>query len=411
MSTRCLLASVLIVAGCSADPSIVSQPETASTTTSSASDSVATAVPTTSIDGSDSDTAPTPTGPPEATFDVIAEVGPLTDATVDPSGEQLIVVEQRGRVIGLSEAGPVTILDLTDRTAADGERGLLGATYTADGTWLVVNLTSTTSGQEGDTVVTAFPVTDDGSVDEQGEQILLTVDQPYANHNGGDLFALEDSTLLVATGDGGSGGDPERVAHRLDQLLGKILRINTPGVDGLPADNPWIDQPDARGEIWSSGLRNPWKIDVDPLSGDLWVADVGQNLIEEISRVPANSTSVGGAGVDFGWSSFEGDAVFNDDVEPDPRTTVVAPIHVYEHGDAGCSISGGMMYRGSAIPNLWGWFVFADFCAGDIRALDPSTGEVVSLGNVTQPTAVVRGIGGEPVIVTATGQVISVGPP
>jgi glucose/arabinose dehydrogenase len=403
--------SVLVGCGAQSDESIANN--TVATTTSSAAPATSsTAVSPTVSDTTTTTPDPSPAGgKPEVALTTLAEVGPLTDAMVDPSGTNVLVVEQSGRILEIGSSDVSVIADLTGRTAADGERGLLGATFTADGEWLIVHRTSTSPGEEGDTVIEALEVRPSGEIIADAPTRLLTIDQPFANHNGGDLVALPDSSLLVSTGDGGSGGDPNRVAHRLDSLLGKILRIAPPGNALVPADNPWFDSDEALDEIWSSGLRNPWRIDVDPLTGDLWVADVGQNRFEEISVAPANGAIAGGAGADFGWSSREGDATYNDDVAPDTRTTLVEPIHVYQHGPDGCSISGGMMYRGLAVPGLWGWFLFADLCAGQLRALNPVTGEVVVLGAVSQPTAVVRGIGGEPIVVTATGDVISVGPP
>ena len=405
---RPLLAMVVLLAGCTAD--------TVDTPRSTIAPTSTVAPPTTSaVSPGDSVTTtvdPSPAkGTAEVSFNLIAELGPVTDAFVDPSGTRLLVVEQNGRILDVSGTESSVVVDLGDRTAANGERGLLGATFTSDGRWLVVNYTSTLSKEEGDTIVAAYVVGPNGVIDIANEMRLLTIEQPYANHNGGDLIALADTTLLISTGDGGSGGDPERVAHRLDNLLGKILRLSVPDENTVPLDNPWTGENDARAEIWSSGLRNPWRIDVDPITGDLWVADVGQNRFEEISVASAVGSAVGGSGVDFGWSSAEGAEAFNDDVTHDPRTQLIDPIHVYEHGRDSCSISGGMIYRGTAIPALWGWYLFADFCSGELQALSPESAEVISLGRVEQPTGVVRGLGGEPVVVSATGQVVSVGPP
>ena len=409
---RLTIAACLVVASCGPDGGALpaaTVPSTSSpvavTTTSIPVTTPATDAPTTTVD-----LAPR-AGRPEVSFQLVAQVGALTDALVDPTGTRLLVVEQAGRILDVTDGNAATLLDITDRTAAEGERGALGATFSRNGQWIIVNYTSNRDDTKGNTVVAAYPVRADGAIDPAQERVLLTVDQPYANHNGGDLITLNDGTVLVAMGDGGSGGDPDRVAHRLDSPLGKILRIDGPDVSGIADSNPFVDVDDVRADIWSSGLRNPWRIDVDPSTGDLWVADVGQNDFEEISVARAGDGIAGGAAIDFGWSTAEGNTPFNDDVSPDPRTTVVEPVHVYAHGADGCSISGGMLYRASAIESLWGWYVFADFCVGEIRALNPTTGDVVELGNVEQPTGVVRGIGGEPVIVSATGRVVSVGPP
>ncbi len=409
---RLTIAACLAIASCAPDNNALPEatvPSTASpvvvTTSSNPAATTPTDAPTTTID-----LAPR-AGQPEVALQLVTQVGALTDALTDPSGTRLLVLEQAGRLLDVTDGYAATLLDITDRTAAEGERGALGATFSRDGQWIVVDYTSNRDNDKGNTVVAAYPVRSDGTIDPAEERVLLTVDQPYANHNGGDLISLDDGTILVSMGDGGSGGDPDRVAHRLDSPLGKILRVDGPDVSGIADNNPFADADDARSEVWSSGLRNPWRIDIDPSTGDLWVADVGQNDVEEISVARADGDVAGGAAIDFGWSSVEGTTPFNVDVSPDPRTTVVEPVHVYAHGADGCSISGGMLYRGGAIHSLWGWYVFADFCVGEIRALNPTTGDVVALGKVEQPTAVVRGIGGEPVIVSATGRVVSVGPP
>ena len=343
----------------------------------------------------------------------LTPVAALTDVLADPTGTGLWIVEQRGLIRRAMGDGDPVILDITDRTAANGERGLLGAVIIDGGERLVVNYTSTLPDTDGDTVVEMFDIDAAGTVDPTSGTPLVTIQQPYANHNGGDLELLADGTILIAIGDGGSSGDPDRVAHRLDSPLGKILRLrpHTDPAQRIPADNPWVGEVDADPLVWASGLRNPWRIDVDPLTGDLWVADVGQAETEEISVVAADGTVAGGSGADFGWSAFEGDAVFNADASPDPRTRVVAPVHTYTHDDGACSITGGVVHRGATVPDLWGWYVFADHCSGRVQALDRRRGVVVDLGTVDRPTAIERGPGGEVYIATGDGEVFSVGRP
>lgn len=339
----------------------------------------------------------------------LAPVAALTDVLAAPDGSGLWLVEQRG-LIRRTGGGDQVVLDVTDRTTADGERGLLGAVLIDDGRRLVVDYTSSAT---GDTVIEMFDIAADGAVDPDTGIRLLTIGQPFANHNGGDLEALPDGTILIATGDGGSAGDPRRVAQRLDDPLGKILRLR-PGTDPtrlVPVDNPWVGAPDADPLVWASGLRNPWRIDVDPLTGDLWVADVGQAALEEVSLAEAGGAVAGGAGADFGWSAREGDDAYNSDVAPDPRAIPVDPIHTYPHADGECSITGGVVYRGTAIPDLWGWYVFADHCSGRVRALDRRRNEIVELGVVERPTAIERGPGGEVFVATGGGEVFSVGRP
>ena len=340
-------------------------------------------------------------------------VAALTDVLADPTGTGLWIVEQRGLIRRATGDGDPVILDITDRTAANGERGLLGAVIIDGGERLVVNYTSTLPDTDGDTIIEMFDLDPTGIADTASGTRLLTVEQPYANHNGGDLELLDDGTILIASGDGGSGGDPDRVAHRLDSRLGKILRLRPSGDTTalIPSDNPWIDRPDADPFVWASGLRNPWRIDVDPITGDLWVADVGQADAEEISVVDADGAHAGGSGVDFGWSAFEGDDAFNADASTDPRTLVVAPVHTYPHDGDACSITGGVVHRGSSVPDLWGWYVFADHCSGRVQALDRRRGVVVDLGIVDRPTAIERGPGGEVFVATGDGEVFSVGRP
>ena len=200
------------------------------------------------------------------------------------------------------------MLDITDLTEAAGEQGLLGLDFHPAGDRAYVNYID----GNGDTVIAEFAVGADGTFDRDSERVLMNVDQPYANHNGGDLAFGPDGMLYIGLGDGGSGGDPERRALDVGTLLGKISRIDpTPSGDQpytVPPDNPFVGTAGALGEIWSIGLRNPWKFTFDPITHDLWIADVGQNQFEEIDFVAAPTDgSVAGRGVSFGWSAFEGD--------------------------------------------------------------------------------------------------------
>lgn len=327
----------------------------------------------------------------------------VTDALAGPDGH-LWVVTQDGRILDADDDARV-VLDISERTSADGERGLLGATLDHERSVMWLHHTD----MAGDTVVTAYDLarTDTGwSAVTESRTDLVRITQPYANHNGGDLALAPDGTLLIATGDGGSANDPLRVAHDLSSPLGKVLRLET-GPDGhdniTPADNPWVDSSEPL--IFSTGLRNPWRIDIDPLNGDLWIADVGQNRREEINRVVASDGALAGSGVDFGWSSYEADLEMNGDTTAPASATTVWPIHTYDHDTSGCSISGGVVDRSTPNAGLWGWYVFADLCAGDIRALNHVTGDVITLGSVELPTSVARGPAGALVVTTATGSV------
>ena len=208
-----------------------------------------------------------------------------------------------------------------------------------DGTKAYVNFTD----NDGDTNVVEFAVDAAGGFDRESLRTVLVVEQPYDNHNGGDLAFGPDGMLYVGLGDGGAGGDPERRALNLAEVLGKMLRIDptTPSGDlgyTIPADNPFVGTEGARGEIWSIGLRNPWRYSFDPETGDLWIADVGQGSIEEINVAPATEGVDAGRGSNFGWSAFEGSQPFNDDVTAENHS---GPIFEYSHSGGRCSISGG----------------------------------------------------------------------
>jgi glucose/arabinose dehydrogenase len=280
--------------------------------------------------------------------------------TGDPS---LYIAEQDGKVRALQGSSTRDVLDLTRLTNASGEQGLLGLAFAPDGTHLYVDYTD----NKGDSNVDEYAVASDGTVDPATRRRVLFQDQPYANHNGGNLVFGPDGMLYIGFGDGGSGGDPDRRALDTKTWLGKILRIDpTPSAGKsytVPADNPFVGNADYLPEIWSLGLRNPWRFSFDPANGDVWIGDVGQGSIEEIDVVPAAQGA--GKGTNFGWSAYEGTHRFNQD-QSAPGSWM--PIYEYEHGP-GCSVTGGVVYRGSAIPALTGAYLFSDYCAGGVNAL------------------------------------------
>ncbi|MEZ5251097.1 MAG: PQQ-dependent sugar dehydrogenase [Ilumatobacteraceae bacterium] len=241
---------------------------------------------------------------------------------------------------------------------------------------------------------------------------MLTVEQPYANHNGGGVVIGPDGMLYIGMGDGGAADDPERRSLDVSSLLGKMLRIDPrPAGDqpySIPADNPFVDVPGARGEIWSVGLRNPWRFSFDAPTGDLWIADVGQNEVEEIDVAWAADGA--GRGFNFGWSAFEGTRRFNED---QPADGAIPPIHEYEHGDRGCSVSGGARSRGAAIPELAGWYVYGDYCSGELWGLeivDRGLGRVLPLAQQPEVVAVRVGPDGELWVVSIGGQIARIVP-
>lgn len=314
---------------------------------------------------------PAPTTPLRASSVTVEELGPVAaavDVATRTGDELLYVVSQTGSVSALSvSSGEISeVLTLsTDELASGGEQGLLGLTFSPNGKLAYINYTNA----DGDTEISEYEVDDKGLFNAASKRLLLTIDQPYANHNGGGIELGPDGLLYIGTGDGGAGGDPERRALNLGSLLGKMLRIDpVPDENGngysIPSDNPFVGVDGARPEIWAVGLRNPWRFSFDRATNDLWIADVGQNDWEEIDVAWAQDG--GGAGMNFGWSAFEGTHRYNEDQS---ATGVTPPVYEYRHGEMGCSISGGVLYRGEAIPALKGRYVYGDYCTGQIRAL------------------------------------------
>ncbi len=260
---------------------------------------------------------------------------------------------------------PTPVLDIGADISLGGEQGLLGLAFGPDGTKLYVDYTDTA----GNTQVDEFAMTVTGVADMASRRNLLSVTQPFSNHNGGQLAFGPDGMLYIALGDGGSGGDPFGNAQNKATLLGKILRID-PAPSGalqysIPSDNPFVGDPLARHEIWDFGLRNPWRFSFDQLNGDLWTADVGQNVVEEIDYSP-----VGTGGFNFGWNLREGRRPYNGGHQPHGA---INPIFSYTHTAGGCAVIGGFRYRGVAIPALVGKYVYSDFCLGKLMAFTPNS--------------------------------------
>ena len=284
----------------------------------------------------------------------------------DGSG-RLFVVEQEGRIKVIS-AGQVLaepFLDIASRVSCCGERGLLGLAFPPGypvSAKVYVNYTDTA----GDTVVSRFAVgSNPNRADPASEEVLLTIDQPFANHNGGQLAFGPDGYLYIGAGDGGSGGDPNNNAQNPLSLLGKLLRIDVNTGDAsyrIPPSNPFTASPGHRPEIWALGLRNPWRFAFDSRTGDLFIADVGQNSYEEVNVQPASSRG----GENYGWRVMEGLHCFNPD--PCDPTGLVLPVVEYDHS-LGCSITGGQVYRGARWPRLDGVYLYGDYCSGRIWGL------------------------------------------
>jgi glucose/arabinose dehydrogenase len=286
-----------------------------------------------------------------------------------PPGDlsRLFIVEQTGaiRIVKDGALLPTPFLDLSTQVVAGGEQGLLGLAfdpeYATNGRF-VVHYTDLA----GDTRVSSYQVSTDPDLADPGsEQVIYTADQPYSNHNGGQVVFGPDGNLYLGLGDGGSGNDPEGRGQNLAEPLGSILRMDlrTGTPFGIPPDNPFVAQADALPEIWSYGLRNPWRFSFDRGTGDLYIADVGQNRTEEVDVAPATAGS--GRGANYGWSIMEGSQCLSGN-ECD-RTGLVLPVFEYDHNQ-GCSITGGYVYRGQAIPDLQGVYFYGDYCQGWVRS-------------------------------------------
>ena len=365
-----VVAAAVMAGACAGDDAVDHDTADAPSTSAAAS---ATTTTSASTPTSTNTRAPLPTGDPttaSVTLEPIVELEQPVDAVVAPNGEWWIA-ERPGRIVVVDpDTGEVgdTVVDIDDETRARGERGLLG--LAVDESSLYVNFTD----EAGNTRVDAFVLDEHGRPDQRVP--LLAIEQPFANHNGGGLAIGPDGHLYIAVGDGGSSGDPLGAGQDPQQLLGSILRIEpTPTADRpyrIPADNPYVDE-GAEAAIFLIGVRNPWRFSFDPATGDLWVADVGQNAWEEITLLlGANGW---GRGANLGWNLREGVERFAGD-RPENN---VDPVFVYGHSGSpsGCSITGGEVYRGSAVPELAGAYVFGDYCTAELWAISVATGEVV----------------------------------
>ncbi|MBP9074744.1 MAG: PQQ-dependent sugar dehydrogenase, partial [Caldilineaceae bacterium] len=304
-----------------------------------------------------------------------------------PGEDRLFVAEQAGRIyiVPMTSTVPITgtvsppFLDITDRVRCCGEQGLLGMAFPPDYATkghFYINYTDALSR----TVVARFSLLatpgapggvnfDPNQADPSSEQQLLVIDQPFQNHNGGQIAFGPDGYLYIGLGDGGSGGDPLGNGQNPGTLLGKILRMDSEGPPdpdlayAIPPTNPFTQTVGTRPEIWATGLRNPWRFSFDPQTGDLFMGDVGQNQVEEINRQPAASLG----GENYGWNVMEGTHCYNT-ADCDPAGLTL-PIHDYAHTQGNCSVTGGFVGRNLDQPGLWGRYLFGDYCSGRIWGL------------------------------------------
>ena len=372
MTPRALLAAccaVSLLAACGDD-------DPPSRTTSQPSSTVPAPSSTTTTEGTTTTEAPN-LADAAVTLTPVAELdAPIALALRAGHEDVLYVAERAGfvRLVRDGQVDPEPMLDVSDSTQPEGERGLLGMAFSPDGDFLYVSYTN----DAGDSRVDEYALgAGEADLDPASRREVLAVDQPFPNHNGGNILFGPDGLLYFGLGDGGSAGDPQGNGQDPAVLLGKLLRIDPRPSGGeaygIPADNPFAGG-GGRGEIWVTGLRNPWRFSFDRATGDLWIGDVGQNLLEEVSVLRAGEQ----AGANLGWSLFEGTDRFGP--APDPLPEVVMPVHEYGR-DEGTTVTGGFVYRGTEIPDLVGAYVFGDYATATVWALGPE-GERVDLAPV-----------------------------
>ncbi|MCP4415567.1 MAG: glucose dehydrogenase [Chloroflexi bacterium] len=326
--------------------------------------------------------------------------------------ERLFIVEQAG-TIRIFQDGVLLetpFLDISNPVGSESnEQGLLGLAfhpnYPQNG-FFFVNYTN----NDGHTTIARYRVSGDANVAEpDSEQILLTISQPFANHNGGMVTFGPDGHLYVGMGDGGDQADPQGNGQNQTTLLGSILRLDVDSEDGrytIPADNPFVADPNLRPEVWAYGLRNPWRFSFDRLNGDLFIADVGQNMWEEVSWQAGGTPG----GKNFGWNSMEGNHCFTENCNPANFTPA---IFEYDH-NFGCSISGGYIYRGEQFLSLNGNYFTADFCNGTVWGVyqqpDGSWQSTVVLQSGLPITSFGEDVNGELYVVARTGRILQIRP-
>lgn len=333
--------------------------------------------PTRLADGLGASASVTPAAPTGTTI-ALAKVAsvPAPVLAVSPKGDahRLFIVSKTGQIRIVKDGALLAtpFLDITSQVSTGGEQGLLGLAFHpgfATNRKLYVNFTDL----NGNTVIREYKAsatTPDTAVPASA-RTLMRITQPYANHNGGMVAFGQDGYLYIGMGDGGSAGDPGNRAQSTGSLLGKMLRIDVNGTTGslayrIPATNPYATTT-GRDEIWQRGLRNPWRFSFDTATGNLWIGDVGQGTWEEVDRV-VRTTSGPGRGVNWGWRVMEGRHCYN------PATGCSTagkrlPLTEYSHAGGRCAITGGYVYRGSAISALKGWYVYGDYCTGEVFAV------------------------------------------
>lgn len=332
--------------------------------------------------GDDSNGSTPPPGPVSLRLVTVAQglINPLFVTAPPGDNARLFVVEQGGRIriVKNGQLLAQPFLDISTGISAGGERGLLGLAFSPSfGTDRRFYVSYTDPNGDSRVVRYQASASNPDVADVATAQPLLFQAQPFANHNGGQVSFGPDGFLYVSLGDGGSGGDPQNNGQQLGTMLGKLLRIDVSGTGtsyAIPADNPFRTTAGARPEIWAYGLRNAWRFSFDRQTGDLYVADVGQNEIEEVNVSPATSGRNAGRGLNYGWRVMEGTRCFNPPSGCNQQGLTL-PALEYTHAE-GCSVTGGYVYRGQAIADLRGTYFYADFCNGWVRSFRWSGGQV-----------------------------------
>jgi glucose/arabinose dehydrogenase len=343
------------------------------------------ATPTTTAAGTATTASSTSGGAPSAPLPrvALASLAAVSAGTAiaTRAGDSAIYLTEQSGVVRALRGGrldPTPVLDLTDQVLTGSERGLLGLLFSADGATLYAYWTARQP--TGQVTIGSFPM-GPTTANKSGKKVLVTVDHAtYGNHNGGILQLGLDGFLYAGIGDGGSSGDPDDNGLNTSTLLGKVIRIDPtkPGDGrpyGIPPGNPFAAG-GGRPEIWAYGLRNPWRLSFDAPTSTLWIADVGQDKYEEVNRVPAAT-----AGASYGWSKREGLHAFEGGEKP---AGAVEPIAELAHNKGFCSITGGYVYRGAALPGLTGRYVFGDYCDRALRVVsETAAGWVVDALSVS----------------------------
>jgi glucose/arabinose dehydrogenase len=325
--------------------------------------------------GSDSG-GPTGTDPTLALVPVVSGLNFPLFLTAPPGDTGRLFIVEKAGVIRIVKHGSLLgtpFLNITSLTTKGGEQGLLGLAFSPDYSTsgrFYVSYTTTGGGNAGHSVIARYHVSSDPDLSGTADTVILTVNQPFANHNGGNIIFGPDGFLYFGLGDGGDAGDPFETGQDRTDLLGSMLRLDVSGASySIPAGNPYVGHATFRQELWNYGLRNPWRWSFDRQTGDLYIADVGQNKYEEVDVVPAGA----GGGQNFGWDDMEGTHCFEDaNCASNPA---IRPVLDYGHNE-GCSVTGGYVYRGAAVPAIQGLYFYSDYCAGVLRSFRWSAGGI-----------------------------------